>query len=173
MKKLLLADDDASVRRLLGEVLIAEKYEVIFAATGRATAARFMADLPDLVLLDLNMPDRDGWNVFELINSTHPLVPVIIITAWSGQYRRASDLGVDALMEKPLDIPLLLEAIGDYLAEPEPERVRRLTQPDFKTVILGGRNPRAASGAGRGKRQVPTFNAIPGWQGKRILKQSL
>lgn len=137
MKKILLADDDASIRQMLGQVLTAEQYKVIFAATGRATAARFMADLPDLVLLDLNMPDRDGWDVFQLINGTHPMVPVIVITALSGQYRRAEDVGVDALMEKPLDIPLLLETIRNYLAESDAERAHRLIQPDFRTVVLG------------------------------------
>jgi len=149
MKKILLIDDDAAIRQMLGEVLILEQYEVVFAATGRAAAARFMADLPDLVLLDLNMPDRDGWDVFELINGTHPLVPVIIITALSRQYNRAADLGVDALMEKPLDIPLLLDAIRDYLVEPETERVRRLTRPDFKTALLDGRTQRFFSSASR------------------------
>ncbi|HUA38109.1 MAG TPA: response regulator [Candidatus Sulfopaludibacter sp.] len=137
MKKILLADDDNSVRQTLGLVFASEQYEVILTATGREAAAKFIADLPDLVLLDLNMPDRDGWDVFELMSDTHPLVPVIVITAMSGQYRRAADLGVDALMEKPLDIPLLLEAVRHYLAEPEAEHIRRLTGPDFKTVLLG------------------------------------
>ena len=137
MKKILLADDDASIRQTLGQVLTQEQYEVVFAATGREAAAKFIADLPDLVLLDLNMPDRDGWDVFDLMHNTHPSVPVIIITAMSQQYERAADLGADALMEKPLDIALLLEAIRNYLGEPEAERVRRLTRPDFKTVLLG------------------------------------
>ena len=139
MKKILLADDDASIRRTLGQVLASEQYEVIFAATGRAAAAQFIADLPDLVLLDLNLPDRDGWDAFNLMYRTHPSVPVIIITALSGQYRRAAELGVDALMEKPLDMPLLLAAIRNYLAESEEERVRRLTRSEFKTVLLDGR----------------------------------
>jgi DNA-binding response OmpR family regulator len=139
MKKILLADDDAAVRRTLGEVLASEQYDVAVAATGRATAAKFMADLPDLVLLDLDLPDRDGWDVFELITGPHPSVPVIIITAKSRQYQRAAKLRVDALMEKPLDIPLLLKAIRDYLAESETERVRRLARPDFKTAFLDGR----------------------------------
>jgi CheY-like chemotaxis protein len=141
MKKILLADDDVSVRQMLGRVLISEQYDVAFAATGREAAAKFIADLPDLVLLDLNMPDRDGWDAFDLMYQTHPSVPVIIITAMSRQYERAADLGVDALMEKPLDIPLLLETIRSYLAESEAQRVRRLTRPDFKTAFLDNRAP--------------------------------
>ena len=139
MKKILLADDDTSVRQTLGCVLELERYDVVHAGNGREAAAKFIADLPDLVLLDLNLPDRNGWDVFGLMNSTHPLVPVIVITAQSWQYERAAELGVDALMEKPLDIPLLLETIRAYLAESEAQRVRRLARPGFKTLLLDGR----------------------------------
>ena len=146
MKKILLADDDASVRQTLGEVLRSEEFDVVTAATGREAAARFIAEAPDLVLLDLGMPDRDGWDAFDLMDQTHPMAPVIVITALSGQYRRVAERGVDALMEKPLDIPLLLETAKNYLAESEPERAHRLTRPDFKTLWLNGRD-RGASPA--------------------------
>jgi DNA-binding response OmpR family regulator len=135
-KKVLLADDDPSVRLTLRRVLESENYEVVTSSTGRETGMKFIQEEPDLVLLDLNMPERDGWQVFELINSTRPLVPVIIITARSHQYERAADLGVDAIMEKPLDLPCLLKTIGEFVAESENERVHRLTRPDFHTVLL-------------------------------------
>lgn len=115
MKTILLADDDEAIRRTLGQVLVLEQYNVIFASTGREAAARFISHLPDLVLLDLSMPDRDGWEAFALMKSTHPGVPVVIITAMPHQHQRAAEVGVAALMEKPLDIPLLLKTIHDLL----------------------------------------------------------
>jgi len=114
MKKILLADDDDGIRQMLGRVLELEQYEVVRSGNGRETAAAFMAEAPELVLLDLNLPDRSGWDVFDLMRRTHPAVPVIIITAVSRQQRRAADLGV-TLLEKPLDIPLLLETIRERL----------------------------------------------------------
>ena len=135
-KKILLADDDAGVRETVGHVLESECYQVMPAKTGREAARKFIVELPDLVLLDLNMPDRDGWEAFDLMNSTHPLVPVIVITARPGEYDHAVELGVDALMEKPLDLPLLLSTIAGFLNESESERIRRLTSRDFKTVLL-------------------------------------
>jgi DNA-binding response OmpR family regulator len=114
MKKILLADDDESVSQMLGQVLELEHYQVLRCRSGRQTAAMFIAESPELVLLDLNMPDRSGWEVFDLIHRTHPSVPVIIITALSQQQERATNLGI-VLMEKPLDIPLLLEMIRDSL----------------------------------------------------------
>ena len=134
--RILLADDDADVREMLGRVLESEQYEVVPARTGREAAAKFIAHVPDLVLLDLNMPDRDGWDAFDLMEQTHPLVPVIVITARPQQYKHAAELGVDALMEKPLNLPLLLSTIAGLLAESETERVRRLTDPGFKTAYL-------------------------------------
>jgi CheY-like chemotaxis protein len=144
-KKILLADDDPGVRETLRRVLESEQYDVVTSRTGRESATRFIAELPDLVLLDLNMPETDGWKVYELINSTHPLVPVIVITARPHQYRHAADLGIDAIMEKPLDLPLLLETIARYLAESEGERWHRLTRPDFTTALLAHH----ADGGGR------------------------
>src|SRR5271169_2107715 len=96
-KKILLADDDAGVRETLQRVLESERYQVVTAGTGRETAAQFIANPPHLVLLDLKMPDGDGWNLFELINNTHPLVPVIVITARPRQFEHAAELGVDAI----------------------------------------------------------------------------
>jgi len=134
--KILLADDDASVREMLGRVLESEHYDVAYARTGREPAAKFIYDLPDLVLLDLTMPNRDGWDAFDLMSQTHPMVHVIVITARPQQYQHALDLGIDALMEKPLNLPLLLATIARLLAESEAERVQRLTDPGFKTAYL-------------------------------------
>lgn len=135
--RILLADDDPGVREMLGRVLESEHYRVEFARSGKEAAARFVAHPPDLVLLDLNMPDRDGWAAFRTMNSAQPLLPVIVITARPNQYEQAVDLGVDALMEKPLNLPVLLEAVRVLLAETEAERTRRLTNPNFKTAFLG------------------------------------
>ncbi len=115
-RRILLADDDPGVRELVGRVLGAEHYQVTFAKTGREAASKFVSDLPDIVLLDINMPDKDGWAAFRLMNTAHTLVPVIVITARPNQYPQARKLGVDALMEKPLNLPYHLEANLKQLA---------------------------------------------------------
>jgi CheY-like chemotaxis protein len=73
-------------------------------------------------LLDLNMPDVDGWKAFEVMARLAPSVPVIVITARPNQARRAAEAGVDMLLEKPLDIPMLLETVRNLLAAPEKSR---------------------------------------------------
>src|SRR5262245_48480477 len=135
-KTILLADDDASIRTMVGRVLFSEGYKVLLARTGREAASQFLNGPPDLGLLDLNMPDKDGWEAFHLMNTLEPYVPVIVITARPHQYEMALNRRIDALMEKPLDLGLLLQAIKRLLAEPDQDRLNRLSDPGFRTVLL-------------------------------------
>jgi DNA-binding response OmpR family regulator len=136
-KIILLADDDASIRRLVGRILEMENYEVWSAKTGREAASKFLDGPPDLVLLDLNMPDKDGWEAWHLMSSLHPMVPVVIITARPHQHERAMRMRIDALMEKPLDLFLLLQTVKELLAEPDKQRLARVSSPNFRTALLG------------------------------------
>jgi len=135
-KTILLADDDASVRTMVGRVLESEGYNVIFATTGREAASQVPAGRPDLLLLDLNMPERDGWDAWHLMHSQLPMLPVIVITARQHQYEQAVRMRIDALMEKPLNLPLLLQTINQLLAEPDEQRIARVSDPNFRTALL-------------------------------------
>jgi len=129
-KKILLADDDASIRETLGRVLELEQYEVVLAGTGREAVAKFQANPPDLVLLDLNMPDQNGWEALDTMCRRVPQVPVFIITAAPHQAKRAAQLGAAALMEKPLHLPLLLQSLSGLLTESDAtRRARTADQP--------------------------------------------
>jgi CheY-like chemotaxis protein len=125
--KILLVDDDEEVLAALDGALASEGYEVIVAKNGREAIERFHQGHVDIVLLDLNMPIKGGWETFERLATIHPLLPVIVITARPDQYPLAVAAGVGALMEKPLDVPLLLHAIEDLLAAPVEKRLFRLT----------------------------------------------
>src|ERR1051325_6740835 len=108
-KTILLVDDEASVRELVGRVLKTENYNVVTAANGSEALSLAGSLRVDLVLLDLNLPVKNGWDTFERLSYDHPLVPVIIITARPNQFFSAVGAGAGALMEKPLDFPKLLE----------------------------------------------------------------
>ncbi len=135
-KRILLVDDDLAVRESLARVLETEGFEVVMAADGRDALAQFTNHRPDLVLLDLNMPHKDGWAALEDMSQFDPWLPVIVITARPHQYQRAIGAGCDALMEKPLDLALLLDKMRELLAESPRERVARLTSPEFVTTRL-------------------------------------
>jgi CheY-like chemotaxis protein len=120
-KTILIADDEIHVRESLAAVLRQENYAVRLAENGRVAVREFLADPTDL-----NMPDTDGWKAFNVIARLAPDVPVIVITARPGQARRAAEAGIDMLLEKPLDIPVLLETIRALLASPQKSNFARV-----------------------------------------------
>ena len=126
-RKILLLDDDEAIRQMLGRVLTQEGYLVIPAATGPQALELAAATELDLALLDLTLPGQSGWDVFERLTADEPLLPVVIITARANQLFVALGAGAGALMEKPLDLPRLLQIIRDLLDEPAEMRLARLS----------------------------------------------
>jgi DNA-binding response OmpR family regulator len=128
--KLLIVDDDHSVLESLKKLLEAECYEVYLARNANEAIENFKANRIDLVILDVNLGVDNGWKVFEQMTATNPFVPTIIITAEWGQRARAVTLGVEGLIEKPIDVPAFLEMIRDLLAENAEARQRRICGND-------------------------------------------
>jgi CheY-like chemotaxis protein len=115
--RILIADDDSFVRGSLAAVLEYEGFVVDEARDGIQTIGRALEHLPDLILLDLNLPRWDDWAGFRRLNRALSMVPVIAITARTHLSGRAAQLGVDAFLEKPLNIPALIRAINDLTCE--------------------------------------------------------
>ena len=124
-KRILLVDDERTIRESLGKILGAEKYEVVLAENGQDAIEKYGAQRIDLLILDLNMPVKNGWATLEWLAEINPLLPVVIITGRSNQRGLAETAGADALMEKPLDVPLLLQTIRELMDEPMESRARR------------------------------------------------
>ena len=125
-KRILLVDDDPTVRDSLNEVLVAEGYSVMQVENGQQ-ALDLANQLPvDIVLLDLNMPVKNGWDTFEQLTREHPLIPVIIATARPNQLFTALSAGAGALLEKPMEIPTLLRTMATLLTETTEQRLARL-----------------------------------------------
>jgi DNA-binding NtrC family response regulator len=126
--RILLVDDDRSIRESLSKILRAEDYEVVLGENGQEAIEKHRAERIDLLISDLN-PDASGvknaWAILERLVRINPLLPVVIITGRSDQRALAETAGADALMEKPLDVPLLLQTIRELLAEPIESRAQR------------------------------------------------
>ena len=125
-RKILLVDDDAGIRQILVRLLAEEDFIVLTAANGLEALALSGSTQFDLVLLDLNMPVKDGWETFEQLSAQNPLMPVILITARPNQYFPAMSSGLGALLEKPLDFTKLFHTIHDLLEESDEMRLARL-----------------------------------------------
>jgi CheY-like chemotaxis protein len=118
--QLLIADADGSVRQLVARVLESAGYTVTSVANGREAVGELRSVQPDLVLLDLETPKPEGWRAIEHIRQLYPCLPVVLMTALCNQQDQARRRGVEALMEKPLDLPLLLHTIELLLTRKTP-----------------------------------------------------
>ncbi|MGA2246151.1 MAG: response regulator [Verrucomicrobiota bacterium] len=124
--RILLVDDDPAIRQVLVHLLSEENYLTLTAANGVEALVLSAAAKFDLVLLDLNMPVKDGWETFEQLTAQDPLLPVILITARPNQFFPALASGAGALLEKPLDFTKLFRTIRALLEESEELRLSRL-----------------------------------------------
>jgi len=125
-KKVLIVDDDVAVRAAIGQVLTAAGYDVLQAGDGMQALAQFDPKQFDLLLLDLGLPNKSGWDTFEEFTSKNPTLPIIVITGQTRQSEMAMAAGVGALMEKPMDALTLLQTMEELLNESEETRLRRL-----------------------------------------------
>ena len=117
-KQILVVDDDPSVREMLARVLESDGH-LARSAANENEARMIVAGAPiDLVLLDLGLPGKDGWETFGSLRRQNPRLAVIIITARTNQRANAVAAGADALFEKPLDFGDLLQMVRKLLSEP-------------------------------------------------------
>jgi two-component system, OmpR family, KDP operon response regulator KdpE len=100
--KVLLVDDDATLRQTLGIALRAEGHEVLLAADGRSALQAAAEDQPDLLVLDLGLPDLSGVEVLRQLR-TWSALPVVVLSARDGSRDKveALDLGADDYVTKP------------------------------------------------------------------------
>jgi signal transduction histidine kinase len=116
-KRLLLVDDNPRNLTLLELRLQSLGHELVFADGGAAAIEQYDRLTPDLVLLDLMMPDIDGLAVLAHIRARDAHVPVILVTAHSERSLRLQGLqaGADEFLEKPIDAPILLARVNTLL----------------------------------------------------------
>lgn len=103
---ILVVDDEDSVRKLLSAVLRREGYQVITAVSGEEAIASFKADQPDLIIMDIRMPNIDGITAFKEMRQLRNQVPVILMTAYAAVETavEAIKLGAFDYLIKPFDI---------------------------------------------------------------------
>ncbi len=120
---ILLTDDESNIRLLLRRSLETEGYAISEAADGRAALQTVERDRPDLMILDLNMPQLDGMAVLEQLNALAiPNRPRVIVLTAFGSIRtavRATQLGAADFLEKPVTPLDLRTAVRGLLSEPD------------------------------------------------------
>jgi CheY-like chemotaxis protein len=122
MKYVLVVDDELLIRQVVGDVLQDEGYGVLFAGSGHSMLDLLKTERPDLVLLDVMMPDGDGREALRAMRSQPRLrdIPVVIVS--TGVTRPLLE-GVVPVLEKPFDLERLLRLVRDIIgpaSEPVP-----------------------------------------------------
>jgi DNA-binding response OmpR family regulator len=119
MARILIADDDESLRDMLRDALVSAGYEVIEAGDGEEALRRVTEDRPDLILLDFGMPKLHGLEALSLLKGSNETkhVPVLAVTGSSGVEDRiaASVAGVDGFIAKPLIPRDLIDAVEAFV----------------------------------------------------------
>jgi DNA-binding response OmpR family regulator len=142
----LVVDDDADVRRLVKELLTRAGYRVNEAPDGRAALRALYEERPDLVVLDVSMPELDGWATLERIRELSD-VPVVMLSALGAELEKVRALrgGADDYVTKPFGRQELLARVETVLRRAPTRGVRstyadRLLEVDFgqRRVTAGG-----------------------------------
>jgi two-component system, cell cycle response regulator DivK len=124
MKTILIVEDNEKNMKLARDILRAKGYAVLEAVNGLAGVTLALEQKPDLVLMDIQLPDIGGIEAFERIraNAGTAQVPVIAFTAsvTAGDRSRIGDAGFDGFLGKPINLKEFLETVRRVLGEAQP-----------------------------------------------------
>lgn len=141
-KKVLVADDEPTIRRLVSRTLTGKGFEVVEAADGEEALMKVTTDKPDVVILDVMMPKLDGWEVRDAMRRDPNLkeIPIIILSA-VGEFEdqlRGLESGAEDYITKPFAPEELVEAVTSILnpsrkGEHDRERLQRKAR--LRTIV--------------------------------------
>jgi two-component system chemotaxis response regulator CheY len=115
--RVLVVDDDESIRRLIELALTQEGYEVVTAAEGRAALAEAARQPPRLILLDIRMPVLDGWGFARAYRAgPPPHAPIVVLTAARDAAEAAVRIGAEACLAKPFELSALYATVARVAA---------------------------------------------------------
>jgi DNA-binding response OmpR family regulator len=112
-KRVLLVEDEATLRGIIARNLAARGHTVSEADSAGQAIARLTEELPDLMLLDISLPDRSGWDVLREMRRRGWNVPVVIISAVRVSRERLEEFKPLAFLPKPFPLEALLRVVSD------------------------------------------------------------
>jgi two-component system, OmpR family, alkaline phosphatase synthesis response regulator PhoP len=138
---ILIVDDESDFLDLVELHLINAGYEVMTAATGRSAIEIVAARRPDLILLDLMLPDIDGFGVCEILRSSEATaaIPIVIMSSWKspGSRKVGRQLGALDYLAKPFRVEDLIERVRLSLAAQSADAGQGIAKPASKTRSRG------------------------------------
>jgi two-component system, cell cycle response regulator DivK len=118
-KRILVVEDQEDNRQIIRDLLSATDYEIVEAESGEEALAAVAKQRPDLILMDIQLPGIDGYEVTRRIKADPAMrsIPIIAVTSYalSGEEQKARAAGCDAYVPKPYSPRQLLAKIRQYL----------------------------------------------------------
>ena len=118
-KKILVVEDNPMNQILAREILTANGYDVVEANTGSDAIKKVMAERPDIILMDLNLPEMDGITATKILKSDDNYRDITIIaltaSAMKGEVERILAEGFDGYISKPIEVKKFVKAISSYI----------------------------------------------------------
>lgn len=153
-RTILVIEDERTISNFICRALNANEYKAVAAASGKEGLSLYFSHCPDLVLLDLGLPDMDGLDVLGQLSGLPQETPVIIISARDRESEKVKslDMGADDYVVKPFGVPELLARIRSTLRRADRLRVSQGATKDIyqikdltvdisrHTVTLAGEN---------------------------------
>lgn len=135
--RVLVVEDDAAVRRGVVDAFTAAGYDVAEAADGPRGLEKALASTPEIILLDVMLPELDGFGVLSELRKHHPGLPVILLTARGAEEDRVRGLrtGADDYVTKPFSVLELIARVEAVL-----RRSAERPKTSAKTVVIAGRS---------------------------------
>lgn len=121
---ILVVDDDRQVVRFLKRALEDSGFTVTATTTGTQALAKLKDPLPDLLILDLNMPEPDGFDLLKTLRGQFPFLRIIVISGYleGALLKAATLLGAAAALEKPIQAEVLVAKVREVLGSPRTRR---------------------------------------------------
>lgn len=137
--KILIVDDDSNIVELIRLYLEKEGFDTVTASNGKQALEKFSADVPSLIVLDVMMPEMDGWQVCREIRKTSD-VPIIMLTAKGETFDKVLglELGADDYMVKPFETKELIARIKAVLRRfesKETDTVKEIVYPHLSVNL--------------------------------------
>jgi CheY-like chemotaxis protein len=121
MPKILLVEDNEMNRDMLSRRLLRRGYDIVTAESGERGLSLARQETPDLILMDITLPEMDGWEAARLLKTDERTrhIPIIALTArvLKSDQAKAFEVGCDDYDTKPVDFTRLTEKIGNLLGE--------------------------------------------------------
>ena len=139
MARILITDDSADIRQLLSALMVEEGHKVLVASDGTKALEAVDTELPDLMILDIMMPNLDGYGVLREMNERDVTeqVKILILTAKTAEadWVRGYKLGADQYLTKPFGSDELIASVNDLLASTK-EDLRKKTEEELDRAQL-------------------------------------